>query len=123
MTNSLNFILYIYKESVGEWQENYSTLENTQSRSIYVGKFTPLPHEPSYGPSMEEDEEIDSHFGIFDGPLEMDLQVHEKTQRCKASNEGKKSTNKIFTSNQDSPIAIEIVKEVLNLQGGGGNGH
>ena len=70
------------------------------------------PHEPSAGSSIEEDEETNGSISPFDCPPKMDLQVHEKSERRKASNNGKKSSSKIPKSNEDSPTLTKIAKEV-----------
>ncbi|KAJ8440981.1 LOW QUALITY PROTEIN: hypothetical protein Cgig2_020010 [Carnegiea gigantea] len=83
-------------------------LKNVQSRPIYVEEFN--SQEPSCGSFVEEDEEIDNSFCPFDGPLVIDLQVHEKSRKRKNSNKDKKSSSEISKSNQDLPTPTESAK-------------
>ncbi|KAJ8450428.1 hypothetical protein Cgig2_002113 [Carnegiea gigantea] len=79
-------------------------LDNALNRPIYCGS------------SMEDGEEIDSNLRTFDGPLELELQLHEKSERCKPSNRGKKSDNKNIKSNHKSPTPTKIAKEALDFR-------
>ncbi|KAJ8421536.1 LOW QUALITY PROTEIN: hypothetical protein Cgig2_018446 [Carnegiea gigantea] len=72
-------------------------LDNAPSCPIYVEKF--VSQVPSCGSYMEDGEEIDSTLRPFDGPLELELQLHEKSKGCKPSNRGKKSGSKNIKSN------------------------
>ena len=67
-------------------------LDNAHSRPIYVEKFT--SQVPSCGYSMEDSEEIDSYLCPFHGPLDLELQLYEKSERCKLSSKDKKSGSK-----------------------------
>ncbi|KAJ8431623.1 hypothetical protein Cgig2_029031 [Carnegiea gigantea] len=53
----------------------------------------------------------------FDGPLEMKLQLHMKSERCEHSSKGKKSDSKNSKSNHNSPTPTEIAKEALDFGG------
>ncbi|KAJ8424727.1 hypothetical protein Cgig2_023391 [Carnegiea gigantea] len=70
---------------------------------------------PSCDSSIEDGEEIDSTLPLFDGPLELEFQLHEKSERCKPSNMGKKSSSKKSKSNHESPTPTEIAKEALDF--------
>ncbi|KAJ8423074.1 hypothetical protein Cgig2_007577 [Carnegiea gigantea] len=89
-------------------------LDNAYNRQIYVGKFP--SQAPRCGSSTEDDEEIDSSLRPFDNPLEMELQLHEKSERCKFSSKGKKRGNKNPKSAQNSPTPSEIMKEALDVE-------
>ena len=56
-------------------------LDNNHSLLIYVGKFT--SQVSSCGSSMEDDEGMDSSLRLFYGPLKIEFQLHEKSERCK----------------------------------------
>ena len=64
---------------------------------------------------MEVREEIDSILRPFDGPLELELQFHEKSERCKLSNRDKKSGSENSKSNYELPTSTDIAKEVLDF--------
>lgn len=89
------------------------TLDNAPSRPIYAGKF--ISQVPSCGSYMEDGEKIDRTLRQFDGPLELELQLHEKSEKCKPSNRGKKSGSKNTKSNHKSPTPTEITKEALDF--------
>ena len=72
------------------------SLNNAHNQPIYVGKFS--SQASSCGSSMEDDEETDSSLRPFDDPLEIELRLHEKSERCKLSNKGKKRDNRILKS-------------------------
>ncbi|KAJ8439684.1 hypothetical protein Cgig2_022212 [Carnegiea gigantea] len=66
--------------------------------------------------AVEEDgEEIDSTLRSFGGPFELELQFHEKSERCKPSNRGKKSGSKNTKLNHESLTPTEIAKEALDF--------
>ncbi|KAJ8433439.1 hypothetical protein Cgig2_030961 [Carnegiea gigantea] len=67
------------------------------------------------GLSDNNGEDIDSTLRPFDGPLELKLQLHEKSERCKLSNRSKKSGSKNLKSNHELPTPTEIVKEALDF--------
>jgi len=87
--------------------------DNVHSRPIYVRKFP--SQVPSSGSSMEDDEKIDSSLRPFDDRLKMELQLYEKSERCKVSSKGKKRCSKNPKSFQNSPIPTEIAKEALDF--------
>ena len=88
-------------------------LDNAQCRPIYVGKLT--SQVLSCRSFMDDDEEIASSLRPFDGPLETELQLHEKSEQRKLFNKDKKSGRKISKSSHNSPTPTEIVKEDLDL--------
>ncbi|KAJ8453091.1 hypothetical protein Cgig2_014854 [Carnegiea gigantea] len=63
----------------------------------------------------DNDEEIASSLRPFDGPLEIELQLHEKSERRKLSSDGKKSISKISKSSHNSPTPTEFAEEALQL--------
>ncbi|KAJ8446128.1 hypothetical protein Cgig2_000925 [Carnegiea gigantea] len=69
----------------------------------------------SCGSSMDDDEEIDSSLRPFDSPLKMELQLHEKSERCKLSSKDKKSGSKISKSSHNSPTHTDIAEDTLQL--------
>ena len=83
------------------------SLENARSRSIYAGKLT--PDKAIYGPSMEEDEEIDSSFRRFDGPLTMDFKSMRKVKDVKLPTRIRKVAARF-------PSQIKIRLPLLKLQ-------
>ncbi|KAJ8423502.1 hypothetical protein Cgig2_023086 [Carnegiea gigantea] len=71
---------------------NEAMEEHVHDHLIYVGKLT--SQVPSCGSSMEDNKEIDSSLHPFDDPLEMELQLHEKSEKCKFYNKAKRSGSK-----------------------------
>ncbi|KAJ8434481.1 hypothetical protein Cgig2_032658 [Carnegiea gigantea] len=78
-------------------------LDDTHNRSIFVGKFP--SQAPSYGSSVEDEEEINSSLRPFDRILEMDIQLHEKRDMAKYSNtDATDATTNHPTSSPPSPL-------------------
>ena len=65
---------------------------------------------------MENNEEIESSLRPFNDPLEIELQLQQKSERCKFSSKGKKRGNKNPKSVQNSSTPFEIAKEVLDVR-------
>ncbi|KAJ8446338.1 hypothetical protein Cgig2_005869 [Carnegiea gigantea] len=78
---------------------------NVHSHPIYVGKFP--SQVPSCGSSMEDDENIDSSLRTFDDRLEIELQLHEKSERCKVSSKGSCPTNNRKTRRRNSLCNVQ----------------
>ncbi|KAJ8429013.1 hypothetical protein Cgig2_012711 [Carnegiea gigantea] len=88
-------------------------LDNAHNCPIYVGKFP--SQVPSYGSSVEDDEEIDNSLRPFDNPVEMELQLHKKSETCRLSSKGKKRGNKNSKPTQNSPTPTKIAKEAFDF--------
>ena len=98
----------VYKELLDDSKTITKYLDNAH----YVGKFT--SQVPNCGSSMKGDEGIDSSLRSFDGHLEMEFQLHEKNERYKLSNKGKKSDSKNSKSNHNSSTLPKIVNKALD---------
>ncbi|KAJ8449199.1 hypothetical protein Cgig2_027201 [Carnegiea gigantea] len=68
------------------------------------------------GSFMEDDEDVNStSLRPFDRTLEMDIQLHEKREKAKYSNKGKKSGNRNSRPIHNSPAPTKIAKEALEI--------
>ena len=65
---------------------------------------------------MENGEEIDSSLHPFDGPLEMELQLHEKSERCEFFSKGKKNGSKSPNQIIIHPPVLKLQKKLYNLE-------
>ncbi|KAJ8441593.1 hypothetical protein Cgig2_023157 [Carnegiea gigantea] len=86
------------------------TLKNAHSRPNYFGKFP--SQVPSCESSMEDDKEIDNSLRPFNDLLEMELQLYEKSERCKLASKSKKRGSKNSKCNLLAALGNPIINGI-----------